>query len=634
MANNETFKDILGAKTIATPVPEKEIGIDTTQSFIEDILDATELKQLNTSVLDSLSNVAQTREEVYSLIDNMSQDDTIAAILETYTEDVVETNDAGNIVWCESTSPDVQAYVTYLLDSLNIDKHAFEWIYSLLKYGDLYLRLFHESDIKNDGIFGDKSKQTSFAKKQALNEGVENKSLNEDINVIVNEANDHFVHYVEAVANPGEMFELTKFGKTSGYIQAPVQVQRNYDKNDILNYYLRYKMNKKDIMIYSATDFVHACLQNDVSRSNEEVDIYTGDDNENDSEKYSYGVRKGQSLLYNSFRIWRELSLLENSLLLNRLTKSAIVRILNVETGDMPKEQVQSFMDRLKTKIEQKSAINTDVSMTEYTNPGPIENILYVPTHGTQGQISPQTIGGDVDIKSLIDVDYFQNKLFGSLRAPKQFFAQTSDSTGFNGGTSLTIISSRYGKAIKRYQNTFCQLVTDLINVFLLDKGMTEYINKFTIKMQPPITQEELDRRENLRNRIGVINDIMNQISNVVDDTKLKLEIVKILLSDASTNPEVITLLQDKIDEMNQEEQENAENGDNLGIDNEPNEFDDFGSVESSLVPTPMEFETETSEESGEELESEETLETPTEDSYLPNPAELGQDFVGNTETI
>ena len=47
-----------------------------------------------------------------------------------------------------------------------------------------------------------------------------------------------------------------------------------------------------------------------------------------------YTVRRGQSLLYNVFKIWRELSLLENSMLLNRVTKSSIIRVVNVEIGD------------------------------------------------------------------------------------------------------------------------------------------------------------------------------------------------------------------------------------------------------------------------------------------------------------
>ena len=159
--------------------------------------------------------------------------------------------------------------------------------------------------------------------------------------------------------------------------------------------------------------------------------------------------------------------LLENTLLLNRLTKSSIVRIIGVEVGDMPKENIGKHLMGIKQLVEQKSAINEGTSMEEYTNPGPMENNIYVPTYNGIGSISTQQVGGDVDVKGLADIDYFQNKLFGALRTPKQFLGVTDDNTGFNGGTSLSIISSRYAKMVKRIQSTMIQLLT-LFQVHIL----------------------------------------------------------------------------------------------------------------------------------------------------------------------
>lgn len=72
----------------------------------------------------------------------------------------------------------------------------------------------------------------------------------------------------------------------------------------------------------------------------------------------------------------------------------------------MPKPQVKNTLRRVKELIEQKTAINTGISMSEYPNPGPIENNIYLPTHGGQGAVTIGQIGGDVDVKSLADLDY------------------------------------------------------------------------------------------------------------------------------------------------------------------------------------------------------------------------------------
>lgn len=55
--------------------------------------------------------------------------------------------------------------------------------------------------------------------------------------------------------------------------------------------------------------------------------------------------------------------LLENSLLLNRITKSSIVRIIGVEVGDMPKEEIGPKLRSIKQLIEQKSVLNSGVSL-------------------------------------------------------------------------------------------------------------------------------------------------------------------------------------------------------------------------------------------------------------------------------
>lgn len=274
--------------------------------------------------------------------------------------------------------------------------------------------------------------------------------------------------------------------------------------------------------------------------------------------KLTYKVRRGKSLLYNSFKIWREMMLLQNSLLLNRLTKSSIVRAIEVEVGDMPQEKVGPHLLNIKRLIEQKASLETGNNFTEYTNPGPMENTIYLPVHDGKGSINIQQIGGDVDVKGLSDIDYFTNLLFSSLRVPKQFLGFTDDDAGFSGGQSLSLISSRYAKAIKRIQNTMCQAITDAVNLLLLDKGLDSYVNKFTIRMQEPTTQEALDRRNAYQSQLGLVGDAMNLFSDIQNPiTKLKL--LKQFLGDVIDDPEILKLVENEIEAM--EEQMAGGNG-------------------------------------------------------------------------
>lgn len=598
-----------GKKIKTIPKQQPEIGVDTTNNFFDNIINAGLQSKLDISEIQSFTQASQSRNLIYDLLDTMCEDPTIAAVLETYAEDATEYNDQGQIVWCESSDSDVASYVNYLLDTMNVDKNVYRWIHSLCKYGDLYLRLYRESEYE-DPVFGEIDKNSNSINPSIYDD--KKKTLNEDIKIVAYKNNDNYVHYMEMYPNPAEIFELTKFGKTHGYIEAETLTKTKVDNLQMPVY--QYKFKQRDVKIYDAKTFVHACLEDNTSRTPEEVDIILDSNNTNSNTEtsYSYTVRRGQSLFYNVFKIWRELMLLENSILLNRLTKSSITRVIGVEVGDMPKEQVGPHLQGIKQLIEQKSAINVGKSMTEYTNPGPMENNIYVPTHNGIGALSTQQVGGDVDVKSLADLDYFKNKYFGALRVPKQYFGDTDDSAGFNGGESLSLISSRYAKMIKRIQNTFIQALTDAINLMLLDKGLQSYLNKFTIKMQPPATSEEKDRRENLSNKIAVVNDIMALLTDI-EEPASKLKILKSLLSNVLTDTEVTDIIQEEIDKLENNQEIIEEDDENSDIDSENMDFNIGGFDRSS-----SNFET---SDNNEEENS---------GGELPSPEELGMDMTNN----
>lgn len=603
------------------PVPKKEIGIDTDNQFMEDIVFAAESSQVDMSSIEQFTRVSQGRDSIYALIDTMCEDSTIASVLETYAEDATERNDNGRIVWAESQNPDTAKYINYLLDSMGVDKNVYKWTTSLCKYGDVYLRLYHQSDYEED-ILDD------YRNKKEV-------GLQESVKINAYKDNDHYVHYLEMFPNPAEIFELTRFGKTYAYIKAPVMTPSQQATNKDMyqmNLY-RYNFGQKDIMVYSATDFVHGCLEDNSSRTPEKVSIFqTQEDMDNDENAYTYTVKRGQSLFYNVFKIWRELTLLQNAVLLNRITKSSIVRVIQVEVGDMAKENVVPHLQWIKQLFEQKSALDVGNSLNEYTNPGPIENNVYVPTRNGQGGLTTSQVGGDVNVGQLTDLDYFRDLLFAALRVPKQYFGFVSDNAGFSGGQSLAIISSRYAKMVKRIQFTVCQMITDAINILLLDKGLSKYINQFTIKITPPTTQEEVDRRESLSNKIRLVGDVMGML-NEVSDPVIKLKILQTMLSEAMPNSEVADMLGEEISRLEKEgevgkatEAKIEETSGGLGGGIESGGLDlgigggeetDAGGIEAELGLGGNEP-TETTPESAEEADTA---------GSLPSPSELGLDF-------
>ena len=618
-----TDNSIYGNKIKKVTPEGKESDVGISDVMYDNIIQSGINSTLDLSGINSLSQQATTRNEMYNIYDTMCEDGQISAVIKTYAEDATQRNAEGNIVWATSNDSNIAYLINYYIDSLNIDKNIYKWAYSLCKYGDLYIRLYRESEY-DDAIFGKK-----------------NRNLTEDVKIKAFKKNDKYAHYVEMVTNPAEMFELTKFGKTVGFIKSPVDgvIVRSQNNIDFMNY--AYKFKRNDITIYPPTEFVHAAIEDNVSRYEESVNIFLNDsDYDNDNNAYSYTVKRGQSLLSNVYKTWRELQLLEASVLLNRVTKSSIVRLINVEVGDMPKENVAKTLMGIKQMIEQKAAINKGSGMSEYTNPGPIENNVYVPTHDGVGAISTTQIGGDVDVKSLADLEWYLNKLYGSLQVPKNFFSQNDDAAGFNGGQSLTIISSRYAKTVKHIQNILTQLLKDIFNLILLDKGLDSYINNFEVHIQPPVTQEDIDRMENQSTKVQLSRDIMDMLSDI-EDAPARLKILKSLMKNIVTDPDIIKELDEQIElaigekePVEEPQQNNTESDDDSEIfslkdEDESSITNDSEDEDESSITNDSEDTEKSDNDMYTDINTEEgDTSEKSYDTILPSPDQLGIDLV------
>lgn len=250
--------------------------------------------------------------------------------------------------------------------------------------------------------------------------------------------------------------------------------------------------------------------------------------------------------------------MLENAILLNRLTKSSILRKVGVEVGDMPKEQATQTLRRIKDMFEQKTALNKDDSMSEYANPGPVENFIYYVKHNGQGEITVDSVGGDVDVKNLADLDNWVNKYYSGFGIPKAYFGYTNDGAGFNGGTSLSIISSVFANGVKHVQSAMTQALTDAISLFLVNRGLKSYLNRFTLKMKAPSTQEEINYREDLTNKISAISNF-NGLFTDIENKPRRLKILKSLVSTLNFGDNILSEIDNEISATEKADKKAAE---------------------------------------------------------------------------
>ena len=572
----EALKDSMDSFRIrikGNPSKRDDILVNNDKSLGKEILDNDSVNGSNiidTSELNKFRTLGNDREEQYRMYDEMENDSIISTALQMYADDATQYNNKGKIIWAESDDTDVASFANRLIDVLGINENAWSHIYSMCKYGDLYIETFKDDEIDDDPLL---SREVDSAPELVVKDHPVGAQLEE---------------YIEQVPNPAELFDITKRGKTVGFIRVKV------DATDSEDMKYAWQMPSIDIdenrtTILPPDKYVHICIAPNTERYPEKLNIFfdnSYDDNV-DSKKYQYNIKRGKSILHDVFRSYRELSLMEDAILLNRVTRSSILRILQVEIGDMPKSQARETLKRLKTLIEQKNFMDKNEGYySSQSSPGPMDNIIYVPTTNGKGNITASNIGGDADIKSIIDIDYYQAKLAGGLKIPISFLTGHSEDGGLSAGTALTKLDSRYARTVKRIQNAYISGITTLINIFAISKNLTDHINNFTIKMVSPSSVEDTERNEQMETNMSIIENFMSIISDEMFSTDARKEVLLNLITNLMNEPEIVDILEK--DDIEHEESEGlGDTGDfdgdmDLGVGSDEGEFTtDFSGIDN-----------------------------------------------------
>jgi hypothetical protein len=243
----------------------------------------------------------------------------------------------------------------------------------------------------------------------------------------------------------------------------------------------------------------------------------------NDHFYFTLSSKYGNSFLFSARRDYKVLNLIEQSLALGRLARSAVARVYYVNTeGASPKER-QQIMNWIEDKLTQTETFDKTQNLwkTEYFPYNYLDDI-FLPVTGTKGDVKMDQIGGDLDIRHIVDVDHFLSKVFSGLKIPKAYMGFEDSLPGGIGSTTLVRLDIRYARTVKKLQRAFLEGLKRLLQLHLEAKYQKEIgLDEIPLQMSIISGAEESDRWNALSDKLDVADKIMLFVSNNQGDTTL-----------------------------------------------------------------------------------------------------------------
>lgn len=547
-------------RTVPRPDPESNMSFTNKQTSLPEFLrdndkvDSSSLLNLND--LDEFRYLSKDREQLYKTFDLMMEDSIITAVVEMYADECCQYNEDGKIIWAESDDPEVSAYVNGLLEKLRIEENVWDHIYQLVYLGDVYLETFdnltykpHKRDFLTEPYRGNNNLLLQNRPEGLLKE-----------------------EYIEQVPNPANIYDLTYRGKTVGFIKIPDE----YLHEGVINYLKRANDEQDKLYIMEPTRYVHICLKNNKTRYPETFLLDYRDEDGN-IQNLDLKVKQGKSILADIYKSYTELKLMKDSLLLNRINRSSRIRIMQVEVGDLPKNEKALMLKRLKDKVEQKNIMDkTTGKYASTVAPGPDDNIIYTTMTDGKGQVTMSDLGENLNVTGTADLQPFEDQFYGKLRISKGYLGADMEGSGLSNGGTLSQQDTVFARVIKRIQTAECDGIETLVNIFILnklrynDKKLNKYLGKFKIKMTSPSTTQDKERDESFKQKIDSIKQFMDLLGEDIIYPKTYKEILKKFTVEMLNKQEIGDLIDKDTFIEDTEKEESESYNDKPIFDDEP----------------------------------------------------------------
>jgi hypothetical protein len=214
----------------------------------------------------------------------------------------------------------------------------------------------------------------------------------------------------------------------------------------------------------------------------------------------------GRSLLEGARKTWKQLTLMEDAMMIHRIMRAPEKRIFKIDIGNIPPAEVDSYMANIIDQMKKTPYI--DETTGDYNLKFNMQNMLedyYLPVRGGQSGTEIDSLSG-MEFGGIDDIEYLRNRMMAALKVPKAFIGYEE---GVEGKATLAQEDIRFARSVERIQKIVLSELTKIAIVHLYSQGYSdEQLVNFELELTNPSIIYEQEKANLWSEKVTLASDI------------------------------------------------------------------------------------------------------------------------------
>ena len=232
-----------------------------------------------------------------------------------------------------------------------------------------------------------------------------------------------------------------------------------------------------------------------------------------DDRKLPYGT----SMLEKARRIWKQLVLSEDAMLIYRTSRAPERRVFKVFVGNMDDKDVEPYVQRVANKFKRDQVVDKKTGNVDLRfNQMAVDQDYFIPVRDATQANPIDTLPGATNLSEIADIEYIQKKLVTALRVPKAYLGFEEP---VGDGKNLSLLDIRFARTINRIQKSAIAEMNKIAIIHLFLMGFEDELSNFTLQLTNPSKQADLLMIDVWKEKVLLYKDMVTEVAKSIQPT-------------------------------------------------------------------------------------------------------------------